>query len=93
MGDQQTMDETPTSREQVYDFLVQYKRVHDGNSPSTQEIAEACNMSTTTVSYHLTRLEIDNRIHVPGNRRRMIEIIGGHWDIEEKARSNRSSAT
>jgi hypothetical protein len=74
--------EQPSSRELVYDFLIQYKQQHDGNSPTTREIADGCHLSPGTVNYHLTRLEIDRRIYVAGDRRRNIEIVGGAWSMQ-----------
>lgn len=74
-------DEEGTTRDQVFDFIVLYKKEHDGNSPSLREIANACFLSNqSTVQYHLTRLEIENRIHISGERRRHIEIVGATWN-------------
>jgi SOS-response transcriptional repressor LexA len=81
MKDSQSTGDTATTRELVYDFLVQYKREHDGNTPTTREIAEGCCLSVSTVKYHLTRLEVENRIYITGDRRRNIEIMGGNWDL------------
>lgn len=72
-------DDNPTTREQVFDFLVDYKREHDGLAPALKEIAEACILSESTVKYHLFMLERENRIRIQG--RRGIEIIGGVWDL------------
>ncbi len=77
---------TLTTRDLVFDFVVRYKREHDGNSPSTREIAEACCITLSAVRYHLTRLEIDNLIHTTGKPRRNIEIVGGTWQPPEGSR-------
>ncbi|NLF76960.1 MAG: hypothetical protein GX573_14775 [Chloroflexi bacterium] len=77
---QNPTDGPPTTREQIFRFLVAYKREHDGNSPTTREIAEACCLGVSTVNYHLTRLEIDHRIRVLNQRPRAYEIVGGAWD-------------
>lgn len=69
----------PSVRDQIYDFLVHYKETHNGNSPSLREIAEACNIVISGVHYHLTRLEIDNRIQRRGKYSRTIEIVGTAW--------------
>lgn len=68
-----------SSREQIFDFLVRYKREHDGLSPSLDELAEDTGLSRATVRYHLLRLEADNRIRFVA--RRGIEITGGVWDL------------
>ena len=74
---------TLTTRDSIFDFIVRYKREHDGNSPSTREIAEICCITPSAVRYHLTRLEIDNLIHTTGKPRRNIEIVGGIWQPPE----------
>jgi hypothetical protein len=80
MTDHAKDEARPRTRELVFEFLVRYKREHDGNSPTVREIAAGCNVSLGTVYYHLTRLELDHRISVMGDRRRNIEIKGGNWD-------------
>jgi SOS-response transcriptional repressor LexA len=76
--------------QQVYDFIVEYKREHDGNSPTIREIGDACKItSTSVVIYWLIRLENQGFIRRPepamGNRyAAKIEVIGGKWRIEEK---------
>ena len=62
-------------------FLVDYKREHDGNTPTKREIAEGCCVSTSSVNYHLIRLEIANRIHISGEGCSNIEVVGGAWDL------------
>lgn len=66
------------SREQVFAFIVQYKRDHDGLSPTAREIAEACFMHESTARYHLTQLALEGRIRLL--ERRGIEVIGGAWE-------------
>jgi len=70
---------TRSTRDRVFDFLVRHKRAHDGNSPTTREIAQACDIALSVVHYHLTRLEIANLIHITGKPRANIEIVGGVW--------------
>ncbi len=69
------------TREIVFEFLVEYKRQHDGNTPSTRESAEACCLSTSGVNYHLTWLELEDRIRVSRDGRRSVEIVGGMWEL------------
>ncbi len=66
------------TREHVFAFVVQYKREHDGLSPTISEIADACYLHPSTARYHLTRLELEGRIRITG--RRGIEVIGGAWE-------------
>jgi hypothetical protein len=66
------------TREQVFQFIVVYKREHDGLAPSIKEIAEACFLHISTAKYHLFMLERENRIRIMG--RRLIEVVGGAWN-------------
>lgn len=72
-------DIAPYTRDRIFDFLVRYKKEHDGNSPSMREIAEGCNIVLSGAHYHLIRLELENRIRMSGQRSRTIEIVGANW--------------
>jgi len=80
-----TVSVRPTS-ELIFQFLVDYKRQHDGNTPSTHDLAEGCSVSISTANYHLTQLQLKNRIRILEQRPRQIEIMGGTWgfDSQEK---------
>ncbi len=79
MQDDQLTDEIPSTREQIFNYLIQHKEAHDGNSPTNRQIAEACHMSPSTVAYHLMRLERANRIRLSEDEYRNIEVVGGQW--------------
>lgn len=76
--------------ERVYDFIVAYKKSHDGNSPTFREIMEDCEvLSTSTVVYYLDKLGKRGLIRRPepriGSRyATMIEVVGGQWTKTEK---------
>jgi DNA-binding transcriptional ArsR family regulator len=86
MKDKPSIDEIPCTRELIFNYLVQYKEEHDGNSPTNRQIAEACHVSPSTVSHHLARLERANRIRLSEDEYRNIEIVGGQW-TRPRARS------
>lgn len=73
--------------ERVYKFIVSYKKIHDGNSPTIREIGDACGISSTSVVvYWLIRLEDQGLIRRPeppvGNRyATKIEVVGGEWRL------------
>jgi predicted transcriptional regulator len=69
------------TRDQVFNTIVEYKRQHNGLSPSLKEIAAAVQLSVSTVRYHLLMLDKEGRIHITG--RWGIEVPGGNWDWEE----------
>jgi len=74
-------DDNPKNRDRVFEFIVEYKREHDGTAPSIKEIAQSCFLSKSTVKHHLFMLEREKRIRVVG--RRAIEVIGGSWDMPD----------
>jgi SOS-response transcriptional repressor LexA len=71
--------------EAVFDFIVAYKREHDGNSPTIREIMLACGISSTSmVVFYLNKLERRGIIRRPepvfGARyANGIEVVGGKW--------------
>lgn len=67
--------------ERVFNFIVTFKRDHDGLAPTVKEIAEALVVSESTVKYHLLKLKGDNRIRTS---RRGIEVSGGAWDLPDE---------
>lgn len=71
--------DNPSSRELVFRFIVEYKRRHDGLSPSIGDIASGCALHPSTVKYHLLKLENSGRIRIIG--RRAIEVTGGSWNL------------
>lgn len=70
------------TRDQVFAFIVEYKRAHDGLSPATGEIAAACQLHTSSVRYHLTQLQLEGRIRVVPHRG--ITIVGSGWGWEDE---------
>ena len=73
----------------VLDFIIGYKSRHDGNSPSTRQIAAGLGgMSTNTVKKRLESLVALGRIRFPegmAGAARCIEVVGGEWKYEEPA--------
>lgn len=52
-------------RERIYQFIVDFKAQHDGNSPSVREIMTAAGITSTSVTdYHLRALERQGRIRL-----------------------------
>ncbi len=67
------------SRQAVFDFIVTYKRAHDGNSPTLRQIMNGRRISSTSVVHNiLIGLERDGYIRIlPGSQG--IVVIGGAW--------------
>jgi hypothetical protein len=76
-------DDGDITRKLIYDFIVQYKRDHDGLSPTFDEIAEGCYLSRAGVKYHLPILQLQGILRIGG--RRGIEVIGGAWVPPDEA--------
>lgn len=81
-------DHGPATRDLVFQYIVDYKRQHDGVSPSLTELARRLAMNRTTARYHVLMLEHEGRIRLVG--RRAIEVIGGTWDMPAGEESDRA---
>lgn len=65
----------------IFDFIVTFKRTHDGNSPTVDEIGQGVGLaSKNTVWVHLRNLEHKGMIE-RGRGSRMISVIGGAWTL------------
>lgn len=64
----------------VFAFIVEYKRKHGGNSPATREIMTACGItSTSVVRWILNDLAERGKILLTDKGSRNIEIPGAKW--------------
>ena len=67
----------------VFKFIVDFKKDHDGNSPTVREIAEKCEISSiSTVSFILDELDESGKIELKNNgQSRQIQVVGGSWTL------------
>jgi SOS-response transcriptional repressor LexA len=67
--------------EDVFLFIVRFKKRHDGNSPSMREISDECNIpSTSNVNRILTKLQDAGKIEITsGGKSRAIQVVGARW--------------
>ena len=80
----QTSDKAIYDIQLIFNWIVEYKTAHDGNSPSLRELMRACNLTSSSVaSYVLRRLERAGKISLTGqrSRTRSIVVIGGEWRL------------
>jgi len=79
---------TTIDDDQVFKFIVDYKREHDGLAPTVREIMRGVGVgSTSVVVYHLERLEGQGRIRLLGwGRSRGIMVVGGRWEYPPRRR-------
>lgn len=70
----------------IYEFILTFKKSHDGNSPTIREIKEYCDISTTSlVEYYIEQLVEEGRIILSeemGSRR--IMVPGGEWNLSKE---------
>lgn len=71
----------------VFAYILEYKARHDGNSPSFEEIMDACDVSSKSVTFfYLNKLEAEGYIRRPLPSRHCrrsactIEVVGGNWE-------------
>lgn len=82
------MRPTTHSADDVFAYLVAYKRENDGRSPTVREIADGLGIpSTSIVAYHLKQLAADGRILINPAIARGISIPGGRWVYEPEGES------
>lgn len=74
------MKKLNNTEQALLDFIVEYKRSNDGNSPSTREIADSLGYSSTSTAHiHLGRLADKGWISLGSNKKRQIQVVGGIW--------------
>jgi hypothetical protein len=75
--------------ELVYDFICDFKRDHDGNSPSFREIGRGCSISSTSlVNYYLNKLIDQERVYVDLDTRKIV-VCGAQWLDPEVVKPSR----
>lgn len=77
------IDQKTDKPEIVYRYIVEFKMLFDGNSPSIREIAEACDISSTSlVHYYLEKL-VDRKLIMmsEGLAHTKILVLGGNWRL------------
>lgn len=73
---------TKHDRMAIYRWIVQYKRVHDGLSPTYREIGIQFGIqSSSLVSYILSDLEHAGLIKINPGVGRGIRVVGGQWSM------------
>jgi SOS-response transcriptional repressor LexA len=71
--------------QKVFDFIVAFKREHDGNSPTMREIMANCKITSSSMAFfYLNQLAAAGLIRRPepeiGTRQAAnIEVVGGKW--------------
>lgn len=65
-------------KSQILQFAIEYKKTHNGNSPSYDEIMESCGItSKSVIKYLLDKLEEDGLLEHDGIR--SIVIPNSEW--------------
>lgn len=67
----------------LYDFIIAYKKEHDGNSPCVREMCNEIGIrSTSLLVYYLEALEDRGLIRVDSGKERSICVTGGQWRMQ-----------
>jgi SOS-response transcriptional repressor LexA len=61
----------------MYEFIIAYKKSHDGLSPTIREIADGLNYSPSNVYYHLGILNNESAINYNSGSAAGIEVTVG----------------
>ncbi len=71
----------PAQRAAVLRFILDFKKAHDGNSPTMREINEGCKLYSTALIWRLLHdLETEGLIRLMGGgKSRAIIVVGGFW--------------
>ncbi len=78
------MANIPPSTLKVLNYILSYKRGHDGASPSIREICDGCALrSTSNGFYHLRRLQQAGLIEREANMARNIRVVGEQWSCPQ----------
>ncbi|RMD57453.1 hypothetical protein D6833_13880 [Candidatus Parcubacteria bacterium] len=70
----------------LYNYIVEYKMAHDGNSPSYYDIAGALDMNTGAVYRALRLLKARGLIDFEPRKTRSIIVKGAKWIPPEMMR-------
>ena len=78
------MNNAEIRRARILEFIIKYKRGHDGCSPTTRQIMKAADISSTSVAqYHIRALERLGKIRRSADTSKCnIEVIGGKWEYK-----------
>ncbi len=74
-----------TKPEIIYQYIINFKVEHDGNSPTIREITQGCHISSTSLAnYYLGQLVDEGRIEMSDCiASRKIMVKGGSWALKE----------
>ena len=70
------------SVEEIFKFIVMYKRQHDGCSPALDDIMKAIGISSTSVCKDYLGLLVEMKKIVTDNVPRSIEVVGGYQNVK-----------
>lgn len=69
------------SSKQFYDFIVEFKKIHDGNFPTYVEIMEGLGASSLSIVHiYIEKLIKGGLLVRDGNH---VEVVGGRWTLNE----------
>lgn len=77
----------------LFNYIVAYKRAHDGNSPTLRQMMRGIGVNSTSVVHsHLRGLERAGLIRRVKDCPRSIQVVGGQWGLRDVRKSHKRSA-
>jgi hypothetical protein len=76
------MKDQQKHKEKLFGFIVNFKKEHDGNSPSFRTISTELGISLSYIRDLLNILISEHRIKYGTTRTKEIEIVGGRWTMK-----------
>ena len=74
-------ENNPGNDDLILDYIIDYKQIHSGRSPSHREISTATGISSiSVVNYNLRKLDNQGRINY-GKGTRNISVAGSEWRL------------
>jgi SOS-response transcriptional repressor LexA len=76
------MPEIKYDRGMVLNYIVEYKRWHDGNAPTIREIMAGCKIASTSNVYYILK-EMESQGMIKLGARSAIQVVGGQWTYKQ----------
>lgn len=77
------MSEKESTTDAVFNAIVDFKKGHDGCSPTYNWLMEACGISSkAVVFYHIGKLEEEGRI-IKGPGKGHLQVVGSVWHYSD----------
>lgn len=72
-----TVEETIKLRNEILEYIIEYKAEHGGDSPAVNDLGSAFGIAKSTAKYHLDALHRDGKVEIInlGQRKTAIKVL------------------